>query len=390
MSLRKGVEQMDSVLADLDESLQKDIDHCDLLHEQLKALLDTVQAPNKDSESCSYIGHRKCQEKMEEANNLLQEIASKPEVTVTFEPESQAKQLLSDLKALGDIKRYSKAQFEQSSQQIKPSGISNPFKVIGTKKFAATVSTDKNVCDIRGIIQLPGGDIVLVDYNNCRVKVLDSEYKVTDDCDLPKYPQDICHISDHQVAVAVGCWAKIYEVHFLTVSRCTIKMTRKFSVDLECNSISHYEGKLYVGSLNALYLYTTDGSLVKKVYQDTSAKVTVNHFALSTDGSKIYIPVSSHQKIVTIDTTGNILATLQDPDLDWPYSVHVSEGGHVFVCSLTSQTVVQIDHEGRKKLATLVRKGDGIYNPQAVWYSTHTGRLIVGGQQNDILVVELQ
>ncbi|XP_052807056.1 uncharacterized protein LOC128236211 [Mya arenaria] len=387
---KRTVEQMDSVLADLDESLQKDIDHCDLLHEQLKAILDTVQAPGKDSESSSYIGHRKCREKMEEANKLLQEIATKPEVTVTFEPESQAKQLLSDLKALGNIKRYPETQFEQSSQQIKPSGISHPFKVIGTKRFAATVSTDKNVCDIRGIIQLPGGDIVLVDYNNCRVKVLDSEYKVTDDCDLPEYPQDICHISDHQVAVAVGCGTKRHEVHYLTVSAGTIKMTRKFSVDHKCYSISHHEGQLYVGSLTALYLYTTEGRLVKKVYKDTSDRVTVNHFTLSTDGSKIYIPVSSHKKIVTIDTTGNILATLQDPDLDWPYSVHVSEGGHVFVCSTESNTVVQVDHEGKKKLATLVREGDGMNKPHVVWYSTHTGRLIVGGRQNDILVMDLQ
>ncbi|WAQ98697.1 TRI33-like protein, partial [Mya arenaria] len=45
---KRTVEQMDSVLAELDGSLQKDIDHCDLLHDQLKALLDTIQACGND------------------------------------------------------------------------------------------------------------------------------------------------------------------------------------------------------------------------------------------------------------------------------------------------------------------------------------------------------
>ncbi|WAR05171.1 TRI33-like protein [Mya arenaria] len=85
---KKTVEQMDSVLADLDGSLQKDIDHCDLLHDQLKALLDYVQIQGKDSESSSYIGHRKCQEKMDEANKVLHDMSPKPEETVTFKPNT--------------------------------------------------------------------------------------------------------------------------------------------------------------------------------------------------------------------------------------------------------------------------------------------------------------
>ncbi|WAR04384.1 TRI33-like protein [Mya arenaria] len=95
------VEQIDSVLADLDGSLQKDIDHCDLLHDQLKALLDTVQAQGK--ESSSYIGFKKCKDTMEEANRLLHEIENKQEATITFQPDTRAQQLLSDLKALGNI-----------------------------------------------------------------------------------------------------------------------------------------------------------------------------------------------------------------------------------------------------------------------------------------------
>ncbi|WAR01270.1 hypothetical protein MAR_007828, partial [Mya arenaria] len=52
---KRTVEEIDSVLADLDGSLQKDIDACTNIHDQLKALLDTVQAKDDDSESTFYI-----------------------------------------------------------------------------------------------------------------------------------------------------------------------------------------------------------------------------------------------------------------------------------------------------------------------------------------------
>ncbi|XP_052804054.1 uncharacterized protein LOC128234095 isoform X3 [Mya arenaria] len=388
---KKTVEQMDSVLADLDKSLQKDIDHCDLLHDQLMALLDFVQIQGKDSESSSYIGHRKCQDKTEEAKKLLQEMTKKPEVTVTYKPNTQVEQLLSDLKTLANIQAYPDLQLEHSAGQIMQSyDKSKVYTVKEKERFKVQLNTDKKDGNIFGMTELPGGELVLVDYSNCKVKVLDRRYNVTSHCALPEFPRVICHISDHEVAVAVENGTARHEVHFFTVSAETIKMTRKFSVDHKCYSISHHEGQLYVGSLTALYLYTTEGRLVKKVYQDTSGEVTVNCFALSTDGSQIFIPASSNNSVVTIDTTGNILATLQDPDLNWPFSVHVSEGGYVFVSSTNSETVVQVDQEGRKKLATLVRKGDGINSTKAIWYSTHTGRLIVGGEQNDILVMDLQ
>ncbi|XP_052803480.1 uncharacterized protein LOC128233707 [Mya arenaria] len=243
---KRTVEQVYSVLADLNGSLQKDIDHCDLLHDQLKALLDTVQAQGK--ESSSYIGFKKCEDKMEEANRLLHEIENKQEATITFQPDTHAQQLLSDLKALANI--HNDPQFKQSSAQInQSSNKSKVFKVEEKKTYAVNIKKDKQDCNITGMTELPGGEIVLVDFQNSRVKVLDSKYKVTSNCDLPESPYDICHISDHQVAVAVENGTDRHEVHFLTVSADTIKMTRKFSVDHECGSIKHHGGQLYVGSL---------------------------------------------------------------------------------------------------------------------------------------------
>ncbi|XP_052815207.1 uncharacterized protein LOC128242175 [Mya arenaria] len=389
---KRTVKQMDSILADLVDTLQKDIDSCTLINDQLKALMDTIQSQGKDDESSSYIGFRKCEEKMAEANSLLQDMSTKPELTATFKPDTRVTQLLSDMQILGKIQGYQEKQSgyqksdKKSSEQIRPDK-SRVFTVMNKSTFNVKIKKDKNSCYIVGITELPSGEIILVDNNNNRVKKLDRAYRVIAQYDVPPKPMDICHVTGNQVAVA---YSDRNEVHFLTVTAGTIKMTRKFSVDHVCKSTRHHGDQLYVGSETALYLYTTDGKQVKKMYEDNSGGMTVAQFALNQDGKRIYICDFTNSKLITIDINGSILATLLDPDIRGPHGVQESEGGHVFVSSWLSNTVVQIDQDGRKKLATLVRDGDGIIFPRAVCYSTHTGRLIVGGNQNDILVMEFQ
>ncbi|XP_052815203.1 uncharacterized protein LOC128242172 [Mya arenaria] len=395
---KRTVKQMDSVLSDLDVTLQKDIDSCTLIHDQLKALMDTIQSQGKDDESSSYIGFRKCEEKMAKANSLLQEMSTKPELTATFKPDTRVTQLLSDMHSLGKLQCNQETltghqmSDMKSSEQIRPlHDISRVYTVKNKSTFNVKIKQDTDTCDILGITELPSGEIILVDNRNNRLKILNREYKVIAQYDVPQKPLDICHVTGNQVAVTVKCVNPVrHEVHFLTVTAGTIKMTRKFSVDHDCKSIRHHGNQLYVGSYTALYLYTTDGKQVKKMYEDTSRWQTVAQFAINQDGKRIYICNFYNDKIITIDNNGSILATLQDPDIVGPYGVQVSEGGHVFVSSCITNTVVQVDQEGRKKLATLVRNGEGINYPQAVWYSTHTGRLIVGGIQKDILVMKLQ
>ncbi|XP_052768870.1 uncharacterized protein LOC128209070 [Mya arenaria] len=369
---KRTVIQMKSGLADLDDTLQKDVDSCTRIHDQINDFLDNIRSNDKGSEPNSYICYRKCQDKMTEANSLLHKMSNKAEMSVSFNPDNRAKQLLSDLMTLGEIQTIER-------QKV--------FTVKTKHTYSVRQKTNDKTCDITGISELPGGDIILTDSSNSQIKLLSSQFDVIANLEVPKYPQDICHTTGDELAVAVNCDIdKRYEVHFLTVSTGKIKKIRKFTVDHSCFSIRQHQGQLYIGSRTALYLYTTVGQLITTVYENTSGYITVNRFALSRDGSKIYVPASSNQKLITIDRRGNILATLDDPDFVWPCGVHVSESGHVFVCSYDSNTVSQVDLEGRKKLATLVREG----RPESIWYSTHTSRLIVAGSQDDIVVTELQ
>ncbi|KAH3735059.1 hypothetical protein DPMN_041520 [Dreissena polymorpha] len=96
-------------------------------------------------------------------------------------------------------------------------------------------------------------------------------------------------------------------------------------------------------------------------------------------------------KLITLATDDTLVSTIKDPELQDPWGVYVTPAGQVFVCGCRSNTVIQVDLEGRKKLATLVSSKDGVLKSVSVCYNTKTDGIIVGLHNNNTInVMELQ
>ncbi|KAH3717134.1 hypothetical protein DPMN_059913 [Dreissena polymorpha] len=118
---------------------------------------------------------------------------------------------------------------------------------------------------------------------------------------------------------------------------------------------------------------------------------TVFKCAVSPSGDKIFITNSSHSKVLTLARDGTVLQTFTDPDLQHPRCIHVTALGQVLVCGVSSSTIIQLDGEGKKKLATLATKRDGLNHPLSVFYNRSTASFIVGQRFcNNILVLRVK
>ncbi|KAH3692301.1 hypothetical protein DPMN_194751, partial [Dreissena polymorpha] len=82
--------------------------------------------------------------------------------------------------------------------------------------------------------------------------------------------------------------------------------------------------------------------------------------AVNPTGDKIFVTNLDHHKVLTLARDGTVLFTFTDPDLKWPCGIHVTAQGQVLVCGGTSNNLMQLDGEGRKKLATLATNRDGL------------------------------
>ena len=225
---------------------------------------------------------------------------------------------------------------------------------------------------VTGICALPTGNVVITDANNDKVKLLDKNYKVVDMCDIPKSPEDMCHIIDHEVAVAVREEDKRNEIHIIKAVKSEMCCVMVVKLHIECCYIAHNAGKFYVGSNDALWLYNLTGNLERKVYTGEMGRL-----AVSDNGERIYILNGYDGRVVTLDNTDKLLAVFEDSRLIEPAGIAVTDNGSVLACGYQSDTVVQIDKEGTRLVAAIVKPSNEFCAPYHLCFNRKTRELVV-------------
>ncbi|KAH3866948.1 hypothetical protein DPMN_030072 [Dreissena polymorpha] len=99
---------------------------------------------------------------------------------------------------------------------------------------------------------------------------------------------------------------------------------------------------------------------------------------MSLSGDKIFVTNFFHDKVLTLAREGTVLHTFTDLDLERPRGIHVIAQGQVLVCGYGSNTIIQLDGQGTKKLATIATRRDRFIHPHSVCYNMSTSSIIVG------------
>ncbi|KAH3835581.1 hypothetical protein DPMN_108935 [Dreissena polymorpha] len=89
---------------------------------------------------------------------------------------------------------------QQALTQLGKSG--KAFNVQRKSVHNVRIPSDSYSCYITGICALPDGQVLVADYNNKRVKLLNQQYQVVSHWDVTAKPWDICQITPSEVAVA--------------------------------------------------------------------------------------------------------------------------------------------------------------------------------------------
>ncbi|KAH3896260.1 hypothetical protein DPMN_020434 [Dreissena polymorpha] len=220
---------------------------------------------------------------LKELNEMKDEVISiKGSVTSSIHKctslHSDLLQLLEIVQKIGDNKELCliasikcKHIIQQALTLLGKSG--KVFKVQRKSEHNVRITSDSNTCWIPAICALPDGQVLVADYNNNKVKLLNQHYQVVSHWDVNARPLDICLITPSEVAVAVNN-GNIHEVQFITVNQGKLVSGRKFQLQHECRGIGHHQADLFVTSGQELYKYTLSGKLICRLYEDRSLKYT--------------------------------------------------------------------------------------------------------------------
>ncbi|KAH3879373.1 hypothetical protein DPMN_003275 [Dreissena polymorpha] len=275
---------------------------------------------------------------------------------------------------------------QQSNIFLKENFPNHVFTVNGKSLHNVKMPSDIYMCQIRAVCALPNGQVLVADYSNKIVKLLSQQYQMVSHWDFrDALIQDMCLITPTEVAVAV------YDgVQFITVSQSQLAKGRKLKLQPYCTGIAHNQGDLYICSYTALYKFTLSGELVCRLYDDSSADLTVIRCAVSPTGDRLYITSYWNNKLLTLARDGTLLATYTDPALRGLYGLHVTPAGQVLVCGYGPHTILQVGWEGQSKLANLATQKDGVLGPESVCYSSTTSSIIVGQWGDNIRVFRVE
>ncbi|KAH3895615.1 hypothetical protein DPMN_019780 [Dreissena polymorpha] len=146
------------------------------------------------------------------------------------------------------------------------------FNFQSNAKHNVRIPSDSGECSITGVCVLTDGQVLIADWNNKRLKLLNQQYQVVSHCDVTVYVRDMCQITPSEVAVAVNDYvSKTHNVKFVTVTQSQLTLGRKLELQHGCTGIACHQGELFICSGTALFKYTLYGKQLCRLYEDESA-----------------------------------------------------------------------------------------------------------------------
>ncbi|XP_052256056.1 uncharacterized protein LOC127861527 isoform X6 [Dreissena polymorpha] len=247
------VKALDELNAKLNHSFKTDVDKFSKLEVEIKSLNKALNAAENKRGEVAFMAYNKCMNKIQQTESYLLESPADHESALTFQPNPEIELYFSKLSALGNV------------------------EIIVHNNIFIPVKTNRVVFEemhnIRGICEFPNGQIVIADDIKKKVKLLDQKYEVISSSDLSYGPWDMCQVSSNEVAVTVDDFNDVHQVQFITENKGSLIKCRKIRFEHICLGIACHQNDLFVTSRTALYHYTLSGSMVKKMYEDSSGTV---------------------------------------------------------------------------------------------------------------------
>ncbi|KAH3793594.1 hypothetical protein DPMN_147108 [Dreissena polymorpha] len=358
--------ELESIHERLNNSIDDDTKRCLECISKLKiygAKLKDNMLPER-----TFITLRKCIDQIAAADSLLKSMIKNDGTDIKFQPNRELIQCHADCTDLGKIIKC------------------DPNKIVSIEdksEYNVRTASDKYKCSITGICTTSNGDLVIADcYNNC-VKLLNQAYKVIDQVQLPPTLWSMCNISSFEMAVTVSSYISdaLNAIYLLGVDGGKIIRKQVLKMNHVCYGIAHVDAEVFVTSGSALYEYTMDGRLVKKLYEDSTKRNRVLGVGVSPDGKMIYVTDLSNGMLRTLTRDGTVTATFQDPAFKHGMfidNIHVAATGQVFV--FVDNSISQVDTVGKTILNAI---SVDIAGSASVYFNEETSKLIVGFRDHD-------
>ena len=356
-----------------------------LIETDLKMLHDVKQSADTAD---MYAADVKVSKRLAEYDRLLKEIqrgTSSP--SLTFRKNDQLWELLINIKNIGTVVEH-RIEKEQNKNML-----FTELKVKGKMQELVKMSSDRMTPSITGCVFMPVDRLVLCDYQNSKLKLLDKSFKLQDSLDLPSCPFDISVVNDTTVIITLP---DKKQLQYIEVAP-RLKIGRVLQIDKKCYGVQVVDSDIYVtchsgyrGGDGEVRILDNNGNLKKRlgVNQDKTFMFELPcYLAVSIKSNKIYVSDAGQDTVTCLKLDGTVIFQYKDPKLSTPRGLCVDDEDNVIVCGRDSHNIHVVTTAAGKKSSDILTNKDGIRKPYSVTYRQTDHTLIVGCYDNDNLIV---
>ena len=260
--------------------------------------------------------------------------------------------------------------------------IVTPFTTVNIKH-----SSDENEPFVKGLAFLERGELLIADYNNKKLKLLESTLKTKSTLVCPGSPYDVALINDNEAVVTLTDKQKLL---FVKIIFPFMKCERSVKLNNDCKGVDVADDHIYVACSVAedkpeVIILDLTGHVQRVIdIQKIAGNVsTLSHITLNPEGTKLYLTGLNQLLCLSID--GDVVFQCSDPES----GIVVDGEDSTLVCSCCTCRILVVRPDGTKE-QTLLSARDGLYNPYAITYRPRDSVLVVGGYVNELIVFKIK
>lgn len=308
---------------------------------------------------------------LSEYDALIQDIKNGMQVpNLKFQQKKELTDLLKSREGFGRID-ISEADSSQRCQVILD------MKVESKKEVKIQSSDDDLTPQITGCAFLSNGHILLCDYNNNKVKLLDSDMSIKKQMKLSDEPNTVAVVDENEAIITFDNGKKFQYIYI----HPDFKLGKKIKLKGKCQGLLVVNDEIYTtfqkdSGLDELWRLDRAGKIINKVSLQNSSCAS-EYLGICLGSSIPLVYLTGRQNGVTcFRVDGEMVFQYQSDELKGSKGIYVDSVGNSFVCGTQSHNVVVITDDGRKHGELLTSKD--IAKPMCIDYRPEDDTLIVG------------
>ena len=380
-------------LTDLDEKannqlvkIQKNVSTLTTSQQELNTDIEIIDNANKTNDGeIMFSAIVKLSKSMSAYDELIQDIRQNiQQPKLEFYKHEMLLEVLKSFEGLGRIETSNTGSVQQDRGEILD------MKVKSTKEVNIKLADDGYTPDIVGCTFLSSGRILLCDFWNQKLKLLDNDMSVKKSLKLSERPYSVAAVSENEAVITFDD-STLNSLQYID-THPDLKVGKKITLPVRCDGLHVVNDEIYTvyhkdSGHDEIWRLDRAGNILSKTVltQTRSGRPEYLDLFLAEPYPRVYLTDWRNSIVTCFQLDGKMVYQYQDQGLKRPSGIYVDTAGNSLVCGSNSHNVVVITTDGRKHGELLTSKD--VTKPKCIEYRPEDQTLIVGCEDSKKLFV---